>query len=109
MSSRTDKGLSNKHLKVAAVPWRPFLLWKCPNDTKWDDKFLEETDCPNDIIYSGILWDLLMFIKQAKNVSFTLLGRVDDAYWAGTCNNGDNCTGMIGMVSRHEADFALGL
>ena len=59
-------------------------------------------------MYNGILWELLMFMKQAKNLSYTLVD-IDDAWWSGTCYESDNCTGMIGRVNRHEADFALGL
>ena len=41
--------LSNKHLRVAASPWRPFLMWKCPNQTKWSGWSGEwEKECPND-------------------------------------------------------------
>ena len=49
-----------------------------------------------------------MFMKQAKNLSYTIIG-IDDAMWAGTCYDSNNCTGMIGRVNRQEADFALGL
>ena len=107
MSLKDDR-LSNKHLRVVAVPKRPFLLWKCPDDTTWTDEW--KTDCPNgkEQIYSGILWELLMFMKQAKNLSYTIIG-IDDATWAGTCYDSNNCTGMIGKVNRHEADFALGM
>lgn len=106
--SLKGKGLSNKHLRVVAVPWLPFLGWKCPNDTTWTSNWV--TECPNgeDQMYNGILWDFLMFMKQAKNVSYTIMG-IDDAWWAGTCYDSNNCTGMIGRVNRHEADFALGL
>ena len=102
------EGLSNRHLNVVAVPWIPFLSWKCPNDTTWTDAW--EKDCPNGEarMYNGILWDLLMFMKQARNLSYTMIG-IDDAWWGGTCYDSNNCTGMVGRVNRHEADIALGL
>ena len=105
--SNTGRGLSNKHLTVVAVPWKPFLSWKCPNDTTWSDDWI--TDCANgeDQMYSGILWELLMFMKQANNLSYTIIS-IDDDWWSGTCYKDDNCTGMIGRVKRKEADFALG-
>ena len=102
-----DRGLANRNLKVVAVPWKPFLGWKCPNDTNWKDTW--ETDCPNGEarMYNGILWDLLMFMKQARNLSYTMMG-IDDAWWGGTCYDSNNCTGMVGRVNRQEADLALG-
>ena len=102
-----EHGLSGKHLTIVAVPWKPFLMWKCPNDEDWTENW--ETDCPNgdSRMYSGIMWELLMFMQQARNFSFSLVG-IDDDWWGGTCYDGNNCTGMIGRVNRHEADFALG-
>ena len=102
--------LDNKHLKVAASPWRPFLMWKCPNHTKWHgwtDGW--EVDCPNKEpkLFSGAFWELLSFIQQARNCSFELVKSVD-SLWGG-CYSSNNCTGMIGMVNRREVDFALGM
>ena len=100
-------GLSGKHLTIVAVPWKPFLVWKCPNDEDWTEDW--ETDCPNgdNKIYGGILWELLMFMQQAKNFSFSFIG-IEGDEWGGICYDANNCTGMIGRVNRHEADFALG-
>ena len=135
--SLKDNALSNKHLKVVAVPWKPFLVWKCPTHTdyvdwwKIDKDYVDDWDaeevyyadthlgnsisgvkggCPNgeDRMYAGILWELLMFMKQARNLTYTIVA-IDDAYWGGTCYDSDNCTGMVGSVNRHEADIALGL
>ena len=58
--------------------------------------------------YQGIIWELLMIMKQARNISFTLV-RSADGLWGGTCYWSDNCTGMIGMVNRKEVDLALGI
>ena len=100
-------GLSGKHLTIVAVPWKPFLIWKCPNDEDWTEDW--ETDCPNgdNRMYSGILWELLKFMQQARNFSFTFVG-TGDYEWGGICYGANNCTGMIGTVNRREADFALG-
>ena len=49
-----------------------------------------------------------MFMKQARNLTYTIVG-MDDAWWGGTCYDSNNCTGMVGSVNRHEADIALGL
>ena len=105
--SQLEQGLANRHLKIVAVPWKPFLGWKCPNDTSWSDAW--ETDCPNgeDRMYNGILWDLLMIMRKKRNFSYTMMG-IDDAWWGGTCYDSNNCTGMVGRVNRHEADIALG-
>ena len=29
--------LSNKHLRVVVVPWKPFFGWKCPNHKGYND------------------------------------------------------------------------
>ena len=48
-----------------------------------------------------------MIMKQAKNISFTLVAP-SDGLWGGTCYSSNNCSGMIGMVNRKEVDMALG-
>ena len=77
-------------------------MWACPEGgLDW------EKDCPNNRKYSGMMWDMLMFMQKARNFTFTLLSEGDYAW--GTCYATDNCTGMIGMVNRGEVDFALGI
>ena len=49
-----------------------------------------------------------MIMKQAKNISFTLVGS-SDGLWGGTCYSSNNCSGMIGMVNRKEVHMALGI
>ena len=102
-----DNRLSGKNLTIVASPWKPFLMWKCPNDQDWTEDW--ETDCPNGDrrMYSGIMWELLIFMRQARNFSFSIIS-TGDHEWGGTCHNDNNCTGMIGSVNRGEADFALG-
>ena len=103
----SDQGLTNQHLKVAAVPWGPFLVWKCPGDLEWSGRYFGE--CPNEgqRLYSGVLWDILSFMQQARNCSFTFDITYQD--WYGNCYGSDNCTGMIGQANRREVDFALGM
>ena len=48
-----------------------------------------------------------MIMKQAKNISFTVVGP-SDGLWGGICYSRNNCSGMIGMVNRKEVDMALG-
>ena len=96
--------LLNKHLKVAAYPWNPFIIFYC------NKKEMNETDeCVDkrNETYGGALWDLLEIVKQARNVTFSIL-RPSTSEW-GYCNGVNNCTGMIGMVNRREVDFALGI
>ena len=52
------------------------------------------------------MWDFLMFMKEARNFTFTLVHETD--YIWGECYGADNCTGMVGMVNRKEVDFAIG-
>ena len=98
------------HMKVAASPWRPFLMWKCPHHTKWYGWTEEwEVDCPDkaDKMFSGPFWELLSFIGQARNCTFQVVKSID-SLWGGYCYSSNNCSGMIGMVNRREVDFALG-
>ena len=58
--------------------------------------------------YGGVMWELLMFMQQARNFNFTIIPPMDSNAWGGYCFDDNNCTGMAGMVNRQEADFALG-
>ena len=55
----------------------------------------------------GFMWELLMLMKRERGFNFTLVHSVD-GLWGGSCHGSNNCSGMIGMVSRNEVDFALG-
>ena len=95
--------LQNSHLKVAAEPWRPFFVFYCDGtEISWNE------NCDKGVMtYGGALWDLLKLIQHAQNVTISIL-RAPDHEW-GVCYGKDNCTGMIGMVNRKEADFAIGM
>ena len=93
VSTARKAALSNKHLIVAAEPWPPFLVMK--------------KDINGKATYSGFSWELMKFIQRARNCTFTIK-RPYDGQW-GYCFGDNNCTGMIGLVNRKEADFAIGL
>ena len=57
--------------------------------------------------YGGSLFELLKFMERARNVTFTII-RTSGGNW-GHCFEKDNCTGMIGVVNRKEADLAIGI
>ena len=101
VSSLKQKSLTNKHLVIAGEYWNPYLMWTCPGfGLDWEE------DCPNERTYDGVMWQLILFMQQARNFTFTLVHQAD--YEWGLCYAKDNCTGMIGMVNRKEVDFALG-
>ena len=102
LSRPTTLDLTNKHLRVAVSYWKPFLMWDCPGSTnyEWED------DCPGNRIYAGVMWDFLLFVEQARNVTFTLVHEPDYAW--GFCSEVNNCSGMVGMVNQNEVDFGLG-
>ena len=85
--------MSNKNLVVAVEPWPPALI-------------LHEHE-NGTISYSGMMWEVMEYVKQARNCTFKII-RSPDRLW-GHCYGINNCTGMLGMVNRKEADFALGL
>ena len=91
--AKKNYSLSNKHLKIAYYEWDPmFKIHKNPDGKE---------------SYSGILGKLLTLMQQYRNITFTLL-KVPGGVW-GNCQSPNNCTGMVGMVNRKEADFALGI
>lgn len=96
--------LQNQHLRVVAEPWKPFFIIYCPGG---EEKVLNH-DCTGngDLKYGGALWDLLMFMKYSRNLTLTML-RAPDKAW-GVCYDRNNCTGMIGMVNKGEADLGIG-
>ena len=91
--STRQMSLSNKHLKMGAVPFPPYLV------RKKEKNGLES--------YSGILWDFVEYVRKARNCTFTVV-IPPDGLW-GTCARKNNCTGMIGLVNRSEVDFAIGI
>ena len=96
LSKYAKEGLRNKHLVIEGEYWDPFLMYE--TDANWTA--IEGT-------YYGVMWDLLMFMQQARNFTFEIVS-VANYVW-GSCHEVDNCTGMIGMVNRKEVDFALGI
>ena len=99
-----DYSLLNRHLKVAAVPWKPFIIFYC--NEKEMDKPSDECPDNDNLRYGGILWELLDWVKLKRNVTFSISSPRDKSW--GFCYGVNNCTGMIGMVNRREVDFALG-
>ena len=74
------------------------------SDFRWNPIFGGERDPPGSIIFLKI--DALMFMKRARNFTFTTIDE-SDGIW-GVCVEENNCTGMLGMVNRGEVDLALG-
>ena len=100
---KSERALSNKNLLVAADAWPPFFIVYCSNGKEkgWSEK------CPGgNMSYGGITWELLLIVQRTRNISFTILESIDRTW--GNCHGKDNCTGMVGMVNRGEADLALG-
>ena len=92
VSTTRQMTLANKHLRMGAVPVPPFLV-------KNKDNNGQES-------YSGLIWDLVEYMKNARNCTFTVM-IPPDGLW-GNCYGNHNCSGMIGMVNRSEVDFAIG-
>ena len=102
------KGLANAHLRIVEMPWKPYFVWKCPNDLEWSAEW--QKDCPDggEKMYGGTWWELLLFMQHAFNFTFTFV-KPTEVLWGGTCYNAENCTGIFGMLTRDEADFAIGI
>ena len=87
------QGLRSKHLIVEGEYWYPFLYFDKDEDGK-------------TINHKGIMWDLLLFMQKYKNFTFTFVSEADNVW--GQCHSMNDSSGMIGMVTRKEVDFALG-
>ena len=87
------QGLRSKHLIIEGENWYPFLYFD------WDED-------GNTINHKGILWDLISFMQKARNFTFTFVSEADNVW--GQCRSMNDSSGMIGMVTRKEVDFALG-
>ena len=96
--SMPRKAMQNKHIKMAAVPFPPYLA--------------QYTDKNNKTRYTGLLWDMAHYIEKARNCTFEVMVPADQMWGNCACptcpTSQTNCSGMIGMVVRGEADFALG-
>ena len=95
----TQKRLSNDHFRIGAEHWEPFFVIEEDEDGSIGSNSGSER-------YGGVMWELLRFMQRARNFTFTI-SRPSDVEWGG-CDEEGECTGMIGMVSRNEVDFALG-
>ena len=93
VSASQQVSMFNKDLVVAAQPWPPVLVV---------DRHENGTET-----YSGILWVLMEYIKEARNCTYKVI-RSPDGQW-GYCYGLNNCTGMLGQVNSNEVDFAIGL
>ena len=101
---KRQEALQDRHLKVAALPFSPHIIFYCNGN-----EIENFGDCPDkdNMTYDGTLWELLKMVKVARNVTFSILSPPDKTW--GYCYSKNNCTGMIGMVNRREVDFALGI
>ena len=66
LSKDTKQGMRNKHLLIEGEFWKPFLMYEI--DANWTA--IEGT-------YHGVMWDLLMFMQQARNFTFTMVSEAD--------------------------------
>ena len=58
-------------------------------------------------LQNGMFVDIFKELSKLLNFSYHAIGP-PDGQW-GYCSGINNCTGMLGLVNRKEADFALGL
>ena len=95
LSEAPQGGLWNRQLKVAVhcldcIP-KHFLFVKNQTDGRTR--------------YGGYFGEIMNFIHDARNCSFTFVTPEDKKF--GDCSGINNCTGLIGMLNRKEADFGI--
>ena len=96
--------LMNKHIKVAAIPDPFYTTFYCNEKEISGDEECQDKDIKT---YGGVLWEFLELVKQARNLTITIVR--PKRRELGVCHGKNDCTGMIGMVNRKEVDFALGV
>ena len=82
--------LFNEHIKVAAVPFSPFIMFYC-NGKEIDNTY--ECLDKDDLTFGGALWDFLKVVKILRNVTFSIVSPPTPTW--GICYQVNNCTGMI--------------
>ena len=92
VSSKRQMSLSNKHLKMGALPMPPFFVVQRGRDGQES--------------YSGLLWDIVDYIQESRNCTITVVTQADGGF--GNCFNNGTCNGILGMINRSEIDFSLG-
>ena len=102
--AKEHNSLMNKHVKVAAIPDPFYLTFYCNDKEISVDEECQEKDIKT---YGGVLWEFLELVKQARNLTITIVR--PKRRELGVCHGKNDCTGMIGMVNRKEVDFALGV
>ena len=91
--AEVHQGLRNKHLIIEGENWHPFL-------------YFDRDEGGNTMNHKGIMWDLLLFMQKIKKFTFSFVSEADNVW--GQCHSMNDSSGMIGMVTRKEVDFALG-
>ncbi|MPC15309.1 putative glutamate receptor [Portunus trituberculatus] len=86
-------------LVVAAAAWPPHVLFEPPPDGK-----AERRSCTS--VIKGPMANMINILAETLNFTYMLVQPLDKA-WGSRLPNG-SWTGMVGMVSRQEADLALG-
>ena len=88
-----QKSLHNEHLKMGGVAWPPMFIVKKGRIGK--------------VSYSGVWWDFIRYIQEARNCTITVVSPADGLW--GNCLGKNNCSGMIEQVNKKKVDFALGM
>ena len=100
-SSEGQQLLRNTNLKIGAVVTPPFLVVSQDRDGR--------------DVWSGLIWDFVKYMQEARNVSVTVISPMDwlwgHCYGSEDCSGVgcNNCSGMIGQVNRGEVDLAVGM
>ena len=92
VSSTRQMMLTNKHLRVGALPYPPYIIFNQDNN--------------GHTHFGGLLGDLFDFMQTARNCTFTVV-TPPDGQW-GNCFKNNTCVGMLGLVNEREVDFAIG-
>ena len=87
-------GLANQNLVIVAEEWSPYWTISTTPDGR------EE--------YGGVLYDLLLFMQQARDFNFTMVRSPDGSWGDGGCSSAADSVGMMGMAARKEVDLAIG-
>ena len=86
--------LANQNLVIVAEEWSPFWTIHLTPDGR------EE--------YGGVLYELLLFMRRARDFNYTVVRSPDGLWGSGGCTSANDSVGMMGMAARNEVDLAIG-
>ncbi|KAK7502681.1 hypothetical protein BaRGS_00005931 [Batillaria attramentaria] len=92
---------------ITAAPQTMFTHSQRPSAKSFGSYMLFSSDTQGTKVYQGVLMDMLNELSTRVNFSYTVIGSADTSY--GVKLDNGQWDGLIGMLTRKEADIALAI